>query len=282
MTASSSHRLDGLEPDNLLAFLSLLGLLRALEMIRPECRPRTYWDLEKSPIRPVLTTKGRTTRDEICRSALEGLLIFRKALWPFSWPRSKDGHVKKTALLSSQSRQRSLAKRCVLAAGASPAGMARQITWKLRCDVLACSGARYPTDSSSKSNLSKKDFEPTPLKLPSGQMTFIGAQYDLLRECSASDILKCLFQTWAFECKGSSLRLSPDEARRYAYRASDPSPEGSRTELGASALSCLGLLAFDASPIWRMVAYNGSRSEGTIAWAIWDDLGHLVSCLRNS
>ena len=33
MTAAKAHRLEGLEPDNLLAFLALLGLLRALEDI---------------------------------------------------------------------------------------------------------------------------------------------------------------------------------------------------------------------------------------------------------
>ena len=31
MTAKTRHRLNGLEPDNLLAFLALLGLLRALQ-----------------------------------------------------------------------------------------------------------------------------------------------------------------------------------------------------------------------------------------------------------
>ena len=34
MTAAMQHRLEGLEPDNLLAFLALLGLLRALATIR--------------------------------------------------------------------------------------------------------------------------------------------------------------------------------------------------------------------------------------------------------
>ena len=31
MNPTTEHRLDGLEPDNLLAFLALLGLLRTLE-----------------------------------------------------------------------------------------------------------------------------------------------------------------------------------------------------------------------------------------------------------
>ena len=35
--------LPGLEADNLLAFLALLGLLRSLESSRPEWRPRVSW-----------------------------------------------------------------------------------------------------------------------------------------------------------------------------------------------------------------------------------------------
>ncbi|MGH7089221.1 MAG: hypothetical protein ACREFQ_09995, partial [Stellaceae bacterium] len=63
MTAAKSHRLDGLEPDNLLAFLALLGLLRALEIKRPEWKPRAYWEVESAPLRPVLTTREPTTTD---------------------------------------------------------------------------------------------------------------------------------------------------------------------------------------------------------------------------
>jgi hypothetical protein len=116
-------------------------------------------------------------------------------------------------------------------------------------------------------------FDATPMKLPSGQMTFIGAQFDTISACKAEDVCNSLFKAWSYGHKGNSLRFSPDEARRYAYRASDPSPEGSRTELGATALSGLGLLSFtmsEAQPHWRMVAYTGRRSEGKISWPIWD------------
>ena len=43
MSEVLAHRLDGLEPDNLLAFLALLGLLRALDAARPDWRARAYW-----------------------------------------------------------------------------------------------------------------------------------------------------------------------------------------------------------------------------------------------
>lgn len=272
MTAASSHRLDGLEPDNLLAFLALLGLLRALEMTRPEWRARTYWDLRAAPLRPVLATYIPTDREDICSAALEGLTILKEALWPFSWPRSKDGSSKKTALFTTKARQRTLAMRCAWATGHYPLGTRKHLIWQLRCDLVSASGAPVNNNKSS----SKTDFVVTPLKLPSGQMTFVGAQYDLLRKCSSGDIFNCLFDTWAYEYKGNSLRLSPEEARRYAYRAADPAPEGSRTELGASALASLGLLAFticEGVPSWTMVAYKGTRAEGRIFYPIWDSNG---------
>jgi hypothetical protein len=142
--------------------------------------------------------------------------------------------------------------------------------WQLRCDLIAASGAC--------SIKHKKEIvvEATPLKLPSGQMTFIGAQFDLLRVCNAVDVCRSLFDTWTYSHEGNSLRLAPEEARRYAYRASDPSPEGSRTELGASALAGLGMLAFqlpEAQPHWRMIAYDGDRQEGVISWPIWHAAG---------
>lgn len=266
MTAAKSHRLDGLEPDNLLAFLALLGLLRALEMTRSEWKPRAYWEVEKAPLRPVLTTREPVTADDISEAALEGLLIFRKALWPFSWPRTKQGSAKKTALFSGQPRQRALSRRCVSMLAACGPNNDKRLLWELRCDLLAVSGG-------SRSDRKKGEvFDATPMKLPSGQMTFIGAQFDAICACEVEDIHNSLFKTWTYSHKGNSLRFSPEEAQRYAYRASDPSPEGSRTELGASALSGLGLLSFtmsEARPYWRMVAYTGRRSEGKIGWPIW-------------
>jgi hypothetical protein len=54
MTSDQTRfRLDGLEPDNLLAFLALLGLLRALDTRRPDWHSRAGWDLNQPPLRPI-------------------------------------------------------------------------------------------------------------------------------------------------------------------------------------------------------------------------------------
>ena len=59
MTVGGTHRLDGLEPDNLLAFMALLGLLRTLEEARPGWRPRASWTVAEPPLRP----RGERERD---------------------------------------------------------------------------------------------------------------------------------------------------------------------------------------------------------------------------
>jgi hypothetical protein len=97
-----------------------------------------------------------------------------------------------------------------------------------------------------------------------------------------SDIDKCLFGRWEYAYKGNSLRLSPDEAQRYAYRASDPGEEGAHTEKGASGLGGLGLLSFPISEgqkYWAMPAYRGRRSDGELSWPIWSANGGRGSSL---
>ena len=73
--AKQQYRLDGLVPDNLLAFLALLGLLRSLEEVEPSWQSRVAWTVDAPPIRPLLTL-ARTTgtgRDEIVAAAAAGL-----------------------------------------------------------------------------------------------------------------------------------------------------------------------------------------------------------------
>lgn len=55
MTVRREHTLAGLEPDNLLAFLALLGCLRALEEVRHAWRPRVCWSVDDPPVRPMLS-----------------------------------------------------------------------------------------------------------------------------------------------------------------------------------------------------------------------------------
>ena len=76
MTAAAKrlqHRLDGLEPGNLLAFLALLGLLRALEEATPAWLPRVAWSVAELPLRPVLSLSEAVGRDAIVAAAATGI-----------------------------------------------------------------------------------------------------------------------------------------------------------------------------------------------------------------
>jgi CRISPR-associated endonuclease/helicase Cas3 len=79
--APCRHRLEGLEPDNLLAFLALLGLMRTLETARPHWQPRAAWDVECPPLRPVLSlmeeadrgsAEGPQLQPPLCAREVEG------------------------------------------------------------------------------------------------------------------------------------------------------------------------------------------------------------------
>ena len=67
------HRLDGLGPDNLLAFLALLGLLRCLDEAEPSWLPRVAWSVDTPPIRPLLSLARAAARDEIVERTAAGL-----------------------------------------------------------------------------------------------------------------------------------------------------------------------------------------------------------------
>ena len=77
--AAVKHRLDGLDSDNLLAFLALLGLLRALNRARPEWRARAAWDFSRQPLRPVLTLAEAVTCSAVASSASDGVSALAKA-----------------------------------------------------------------------------------------------------------------------------------------------------------------------------------------------------------
>src|SRR5437763_207464 len=63
----------GFEPDNLLAFLALLGLLRSLESARPTWRPRAAWDLDRAPLRPILLFAEPHAQRAVSEAAAEGV-----------------------------------------------------------------------------------------------------------------------------------------------------------------------------------------------------------------
>jgi hypothetical protein len=260
------HRLEGLEADNLLAFLALLGLLRALETVRPRWRPRAGWDLDNPPLRPVLVLAEPTTVAEICEAAAEGVRTL-VATHDFGGA---------TDLKFDASEARSL---CGAASNATTC------EGRYFADLLAA----LVCDAATGRDPDK--VEPTPLAYPSVATSnflrnfLVLSQMELPEKRSrdpsypksaAACIEQALFAPWQRSDRPVGLRWDPEEARRHAYQWRAPTDEPPTTQHGAHRLAIVGLSALTCAPIvagdrvrLAVLGGAGSGDRFTFAWPIW-------------
>lgn len=274
MTKASrtEHRLEGLEPDNLLAFMALLGLLRALETARPEWRPRVRWSIEVAPLRPVLHVREAVDSASIFAAAAKGVreLAVAHAL---DGRKDLDHTIRegREFLLNSRSK------------GEHAADLATA----LLSDAAVKIEQRKPLDQ----------IEATPLCLLFGQ----GHQHFLQRLADVPNlpappprgrgrtketvsaeqaIEEAVFSIWSRQDPTFSFRWDPAEDVRYAMMWGDPSYSGNKdgTQHGANRLAAIGLAAMTVAPQERqgevrLSMLGGVRSsEGfVVRWPIWRD-----------
>ncbi len=274
------HRLDGLEPDNLLAFLTLLGLLRSLEAL-PEGKrlfPRACWEFSPSPLRPVLCVKNPTTREEVATIAVRGLAVLaadhdfgKRNQCDLNYPRNE---------------ARALLDEAACAATVSARGCADLLA-SLMSDVV----------TKEDKNVNAAPIAPTPLCLLFGQ----GHQHFLERlrkvplepapplrgkgkaavQISAEECLsEALFAPWRRSDPTFSFRWDPVEDVRYALMAGDPAAPAYKygTQHGANRLAAVGLAALTMVPQTRAgrvrpAILGGSSSRGvfSFSWPIWKE-----------
>ena len=267
MTTFSAYRLEGFEPDNLLAFMAILGVLRSLEEAEPDWHPRVYWDIDVLPVRPVLSIVGGAKEKEVLMSIAAGL---GQCASQHDFEGIKD--LKLSPEIAAQ---------------------------KLHD---AASGKRYTADlwASLISNVvihrNGKQVEPTPLCLMFGQ----GHQHFLERLALAPQLrippargrgkkkeeiseLKCLrealFEKWrrrdaTFEFR---FRWDPHEDVRHALRAMDPTVSKTKTQHGANRLAAVGFSTLTVYPKQRysslqLKVLGGARDrKGSFifTWPIW-------------
>ena len=275
MRGYAVHRLDGLEPDNLLAFLALLGLLRVLEEARPEWCPRVSWTVDKPPLRPVLRVPETVGEAGVLEAVAEGLEELA---------RRHDFDGIKNLTLSPEDAVRNLRR----AAGAACRDRNAADLW-----AALVSDAAITRDG--------KKVEPTPLCLMFGQ----GHQYFLERLASVPRnrippvrrvgfmkvaisetecLREALFTQWRRLDATSSFRWDPHEDVRYALRARAPSDDRETTQHGANRLAAIGFSALTVVPRRRfgqvkLVVLGGDReADGSFAfrWPIWSEFVSLA------
>ena len=270
MTAGRTHRLDGLEPDNLLAFMALLGLLRALAEAHPGWRPRASWTVDKPPLRPRLHVAEETSSNAIAEAAAEGLAVLARR-------HDFDGLADLTL---------------------SPEGAARKLQQAADSDSYTAGlWAAFVSDAAIARD--GKKVEPTPLCFLFGQ----GHQHFLSRLASvpketvplkrgsaqkrsvskAECLGEALFAPWRRpdEAKERSFRWDPHEDVRYALRANNPTNTKTKegTQHGANRLAAVGLSLLTVAPRHRngriqLALLGGGRERDgahTVSWPIWQE-----------
>lgn len=271
----TEHILQGLEPDNLLAFLALLGFHRALDHAEPTWRARTYW--AGVPLRPRLVVSDDLTREEILDAAARGCAALAE---PHSFAGKKDINFDKL-----EARQQ-----------VKEACEADPESGRLRMDLLSA--------LMSDGALQEDRVRATPFCAMFGQ----GHQHflerlehvpkglppkDLEKKITAEDLnspsklAQALFQRWERSDRTPSFRWDPAEDRRYALRFEDPSEDKGLTVHGANRLASLALPLLTAIPKWergevRLRALGTSwDSNGLhVLWPVWSQPASLKSVVR--
>jgi hypothetical protein len=112
----------------------------------------------------------------------------------------------------------------------------------------------------------------TPLALVtgSGHQDFLGTVSELMQKCSVEQIHEALFGPWRYADEKCSLRWDPNEDRRYALMARDPTAPGNKTMTVWGA----NRLAFEALPLLPCVPVERARSKWPSAnWFQLDEDG---------
>jgi len=270
MTNHITHRLSGLEPDNLLAFMALLGLMRALEEARPDWHSRISWTINDLPLRPALQVPKAINQVAVIDGVREGLNRLAAC---------HEFHGVKNLALSPEYASDRL-RQVSVNSGES-------------CYTVDLWSALF---SDAVMDRDGKKVEPTPLCLMLGQ----GHQYFLERLAlvpqqpippdrgtgrgkigvSETECLReALFLPWARLDKTLSFRWDPEEDVRYALRARNPNDPKTKetTQHGANRLAAIGLSVLTVVPRLqsgrpRLKILGGHWKRGTFLfeWPIWE------------
>jgi hypothetical protein len=265
----AQHRLDGLEPDNLLAFLALLGLLRALDAARPEWRARAYWQDEPRPLRPVLVLAAPQAREVVVEAAAEGATMLAV---PHAFDRKDLNH------------NVAEARETLTHANGSP--LAETLLGALLSDGAARDDGRiWPTPFCFVLGQGHQHFLERLADVPNGKLPSSQSKLKKPPHLNAPRLIEgTLFSGWTRIDATVSFRWDPAEDRRYALRAVDPSGDPPKTQHGANRLAAVGLPALQGAAILRrgeMRFLNcgtacGAEGRIEVSWPIWSRPARLA------
>lgn len=250
--------LHGIEPDNFLAFLAVLGVLRAIEIERPDWRPRVSWS---GP--PWLARLWVETSDDEKAIAAVASAGCARAAARFD----VDGRAN---VKFTRAEYRAYAERV----RTDPVGAA----------LAAALVAELPERRDGS-------LRPSPLVMMFGQghQNFLDRLVAVPRGdlpnrfkkkksppdmADPAKIAEALFQPWRRADDADAFRWDPEEDQRYALRYDDPSAAGAApTVHGANRLAALGFLSYACAPRAEHQQVRGVlRTGGEVffVWPLWE------------
>lgn len=270
---SCEHVLSALEPDNLLAFLGLLGFHRALEHAAPEWNPRVYWT--GVPLRPRLTLSNNVGRTELLETAARGCESLAKA---HSFDR-KDINYK-------ASEARLLLKEACDADPQHAVIRIQVLTALMNDKAVKDDGTVRATPLCAMFGQGHQHFLQRLAAVANGD-----PPKELKKELTRADLNsvaklnQAIFIRWQRNDRTQSFRWDPMEDRRYALRFEDPSTDKGLTVHGANRLASLALPLFPAllkrergEVRLYTIATNWDPATGLrISWPIWSRPASLRS-----
>jgi hypothetical protein len=243
----TTHQLSGLEADNLLAFLALLGLLRALDTARPEWEARVAWHGAPPTAELLLAVP-------VYRAAM--IAQIHAGIWQLGVAYSFDRKDPKYTV-----------------------GEFRTLAREARSDrERGRLVAALASDGALKRNNREGRVEVTPLCLLLGQghQHFLSRLTEITQRERGKDeagLERALFETWRYQDRDESFRWDPIEDRRYAHQFGDPSESRNKvgTVAGANRLAAIGFSALTSAPTGvglATVGVSGPRRERAVCWPI--------------
>ena len=256
--ALSTLPLDGLNGSNPLAFLTALGLLRAIETMFPERLMKLGWQNNGGVWRPFLQFNGpEFEKETICELLAEylGSTLQLKLL-------SELGDNLTVSPLNF--REHSLRHLDEACQGNPESHVALQ--------YLACFGTDATHQPHSKDRSLMQD---TALRTMSGagHQHFVKFMRDIVADTSAYQIYATLFDSWTYSDngRGMNLRWDPIDDRRYAMRWKNPSSDAAQSMRGANRLAIEAIPFFATAPVGSRLETTGFRTKrGSFwSWPIW-------------
>jgi len=248
--------MPGLEPDNLLAFLALLGVLRALETARPDWQPRASW--KGPPWIAQLHLARPAQQGEVAEAANEGI---KRLVRHFN----VDGR-KNVNFETDDYRAYAKCVRDDTVGAALASSLAAE--WPPKK-----AGGLYAAPLVMMFGQGHQNFLERLVDVPSGKLPNRLRRLKSPPDMGAFDkIAEALFEPWRRKDDADGFRWDPEEDQRYALRYGDPSSAGAAlTVIGANRLAAIGLLSFSTAPGERLQVLGATREDGqwVFVWPIW-------------